>query len=135
MPCSTAFRSSSSPPEALALALVIADAALAAEEAAVLVAGRGDADLVAVGIDGDPDRVLGQDHHPPPPSLPSVGDPVGTLRTGGKADHVPRLEVVLAAGVAERRRPLEHDQPLLLGVLVVVGADALPGRQVVDRAA
>src|SRR3954452_703310 len=111
MRCSTAFRSSSSPPEALPLTLVIADAALAAEEAAVLVAGREDADLVAVGIDGDPDRVLGREHQHAHPALPSVGDPVGALRTGGKADHVPRLEVVLAAGVAERRRPLEHDQP------------------------
>ena len=52
---------------------------------------------------------------------------------GGKQTTSPSPELVLAAGVTYRDAALEDDEPLLLGVLVVVRADALAGGQLVER--
>src|SRR5262249_62433591 len=57
------------------------------------------------------------------------------LLAGGKEGAVPRREPALALGRARVGRPDEHDQPLLFGVLVVIGADAQPGCELVHREA
>ena len=53
-------------------------------------------------------------------------------RAGGKPVRVASKSLRVPALV---RRALEHDEPLLLGVLVVVGTDALTGRELVDAGA
>src|SRR5580765_1608289 len=55
-----------------------------------------------------------------------------SVRPGRKEDDVPRFELLLAAGMAQRWRPGDDQQPFLAWVLVVVGADRLPGREFVD---
>src|SRR5262249_24508706 len=52
-----------------------------------------------------------------------------------KEGAVPRLEPALALGRAQGGPADEHDQPLLFGVLVVIGADAQPGCELVHREA
>ena len=54
---------------------------------------------------------------------------------GREEGAVPGLELALALGCAQGRPAGEDDQPLLLGVLVVVRADAQAGRELVDRQA
>src|SRR5690349_5165159 len=58
---------------------------------------------------------------------------VRALRPRPEADDVPRLQHVASLRVADGRSSLEHEQPLLLAVLVVVRADRLARRQLVDR--
>src|SRR5207244_5959857 len=58
-----------------------------------------------------------------------------TFGAGGEEDDVPGLERAGALRKAEGRPTLEHEQPFLLRVLVVVRADRLTGRQLVDRGA
>src|SRR5215217_4913702 len=50
----------------------------------------------------------------------------------GEADDVLRLELLLAVRAPERRPTLQDDEPLLVRVLVVIGADALPRRELVQ---
>jgi hypothetical protein len=54
---------------------------------------------------------------------------------GVEEGAVPGLELTLAVRRAQRRPPHEDDQPLLLGVLVVVRTDAQAGRELVQRQA
>ena len=65
-------------------------------------------------------------------SLGLVADPVGALGPAGEEDDVPGVEPLGALGIAQGRRPLQDQQPLLLPDLVVVGADRLAGRDLVD---
>ena len=60
---------------------------------------------------------------------------VRAVRPLREADGVPRAELALALRCAQRRPAREDDQPLLVADLVVVRADALPGRQLVHREA
>ena len=57
------------------------------------------------------------------------------LGSGGKAHDVAGLEHVLAAGMANARRAAHDKEPLLLGVLVVVGTNRLTLGQLVKRGA
>src|SRR5205085_4524668 len=57
------------------------------------------------------------------------------LGAGREADDVAGREPLRAARATEGRAALEDDQPLLVAVLEVVRADALPGRELVERAA
>ncbi len=54
---------------------------------------------------------------------------------GGKQTTSPSPSSILAALVPDGDAALEHDEPLLVRVLVVVRADALPGWQLVERRA
>src|SRR5437763_633892 len=54
---------------------------------------------------------------------------------GREPDCAAGDEPLGAARAAERRPARQHDQPLLVPVLEVVGADALPRRKLVERAA
>src|SRR5262249_51708098 len=54
-----------------------------------------------------------------------VADLVGALGAAREEDRVERLEPLLAAGVAQGRVALQHQQPLLLADLVVVRAGRL----------
>jgi hypothetical protein len=57
------------------------------------------------------------------------------LRALREADRVPGAQLPLPLRRPQGRCALEDDQPLLVAELVVVRADALPGRQLVDREA
>jgi hypothetical protein len=52
--------------------------------------------------------------------------------TGRKEDEVPRFELVLAVRMPQGRRARDDQQPLLIGILIVVGADCLARRQLVN---
>src|SRR5437764_485899 len=120
----------------LGLAVVVVHVAVAPAEHEVLHAAAGpDADLVAVRVDGDRRLVLRRDHQHPDGLLGQVRDLVRAAGAGREADDVAGDEPLGAARAAERRPALQHDQPLLVPVLEVVGADALPRRKLVERAA
>src|SRR6476619_2580797 len=51
---------------------------------------------------------------------------------GREEDEIPRLELLLAAGMPKGRRARDDQEPLLVGIFVVVRADRLSGRQLVD---
>ena len=56
-------------------------------------------------------------------------------RAAREADDVPRSELVASILVAKRRRTGQDEKPFLLGVLVVIGADRLARRKLVDARA
>src|SRR4051812_40361601 len=116
----------------LRLAVEVVDAALAADQHVGLGVPGPDPDLVAVGIDGCGGYDDGGEHQHAGGLLGLVADPVGAGRALLEEDDVPGLESVGALRVAQRRVALQHQQPLLLPHLVVVGTDRLPGRQLVD---
>jgi hypothetical protein len=60
---------------------------------------------------------------------------VRAVRPLREADRVPGAQLPLPLRRPQGRCALEDDQPLLIAELVVVRADALPGRQLVDREA
>ena len=88
-------------------------------------AHRPDADLVAVRIDGDARVVLRREHQQPHGRVAAVRELVGAVRAFREAHDLAGLHLLLAVGRSDGDRPLEHEQPLLVGVLVVVGAVAL----------
>src|SRR3954451_23027029 len=119
----------------LHLSVVVIHVAGAADQDVVAHVARPDADLVAVGVDGDRRLILGREHHDTDRLVAAVEHLVRARGPRREADDVAALEGLLALGVAQDDRPVEDDQPLLAAVLVVVRADALAGRQLVDRRA
>src|SRR5262249_28594970 len=103
-------------------------------EAEELAAGP-EADLAAVGVEGDRRLVLVRDDRDPRRLLAVVRELVRALLALGEDDEIAGLELPVAVGVAERRAAREHEQPLLAAVLVVVRERALPRGQVVHREA
>src|SRR4029079_1285481 len=94
-----------------------------------LVAGP-DPDLVAVGIDGNCRDTCAGEEQCPRRRVATGHDPVRAGGPGREADEVSALQRALSAGLADRHRSLDDEQPLLL-VLVVVGALPRPGRECV----
>src|SRR3954452_3390525 len=125
MRASLARRARSSGPRS-ELAVVVLDGVLDAED----LAERPDADLAAVGIDGDGRLRPRGEHEDAHRRVATVRHLVRSVRALGEADEVALLQLVLALGIAQRRPAGEHGQPLLLGMLVVVRADALAGIEV-----
>src|SRR5438067_10542216 len=113
------------------LAVEVVDLFGQAEELAV----GPEADLAAVGVEGDRGLVLVREHRDPGDLLAVVRHLVRTLLALREEDEIAGLELVLAIGVAEGRAAGEHEQPLLTPELVVVRERALAGRQVVHRQA
>src|SRR5215211_9176184 len=116
----------------LGLAVEVVDAALAADHHVALRVAGPDPHLVAVGIDGGGGNDDGGEHQDPDRLLGLVADAVGAGRTLLEEDDVPGLEPIGPLRMAQGRVALQDQQPLLLPHLVVVGADRLPGRQLVD---
>ena len=63
---------------------------------------------------------------------PVVAQLVGAGRSGGEEHEIQGLQALDALGGAHRRPALEHERPLLLAVLVVVRAQRLSRRQLVE---
>ena len=93
---------------------------------------RRDADLAAVRVLDRPPatRVRREDHH-----RARARSPGGRPRARREADDVAAPQHALAVGPAQRRRPVEHDEPLLHPVVEVVRVRALAFRQLVDARA
>ena len=64
-----------------------------------------------------------------------AADVVGPARAGREREHVPLESLARPAWRPDRHRAFEHDQPLLLAEVPVIGADALLRLDQVDRAA
>src|SRR6266542_3070583 len=74
---------------------------------------------------------------PAPIARPTASVPRRVERTR-KSDIGPGCaptELLLSLRVTQDHRPFEHDQPFLVAVLVVVRADALAERELIDRPA
>src|SRR5262245_31850587 len=95
-------------------------------------ARRPDANLVAVRIDGHRRVAFGREHRDADASLGAVRHLVRAFLTFREADDVARLELLLTCRGPDHGPALEHEQPLLVSALVVVGADALARRQLVN---
>src|SRR5437899_2244775 len=111
----------------LALSVPVVDRAVgAAQHHLVGGVARPDAELVAIGVDGDGRLARAGEHHDPRCDLVAVAHLVGAGRTGREAHQITAAQLLLASGRAQQHDAVEHEQPLLL-VLVVVGADVLAG--------
>src|SRR3954447_10193671 len=115
------------------LPVVVVDPGRARRQVPVL--GRAREHLVAVGIDAHRHLGLRREHQHPHGLRAAVGHLVRARRAGREGHHLERAQLRLALGRAHDHDPVERHQPLLLRILVVVGADALPGRDLVDRSA
>ena len=115
-------------------AVVVVDVAGAMDDHVVdLVLRRPDAELVAVGIDGDRRMADGREHQHAHGLPGVVADGVRAVRAGAEADDVPGFQRIAALGVPQASAwPASTSSALLLAVLVVVRADRLPRRQLVD---
>src|SRR4051812_20836219 len=116
----------------LSLAVEVVDPALPPDDHVGLRIAGPDPDLLAVRVDGSGRDDDGGEHQDADHRVGLVADAVGARRALLEEDDVPRLEPVGALGMAQGGVPLQHQQPLLLPHLVVVGTDRLAGRQLVD---
>src|SRR5436190_1857444 len=117
---------------ALGLAVPVVHVARAPDHHVVAPALGEDTDLVAGRIDGDGGQIGGRDNEHLHVVRTAIGELVRSVRSGGKADEVAGAELLLAVRVAHAERSVEHQQPFLVG-LVVVRAVAVARRELVQR--
>src|SRR5829696_2171630 len=107
----------------------------AAHDQIVPLLTRPHAELVAVGINRDRGLYHRRNHQHAGRLPARVRHLVRPLRADREANNLAALELLLAGGMTQSHRALEHEQPLLVAVLVVVGADRLARWELVDAAA
>src|SRR5262249_10842867 len=87
--------------------------------------------FVAIGIFDDPEFVLVGEEGDAGRVVARVVDPVRSVGTHHEADDVAGLERPFAVGGPNGWRSGHHDHPLLIAPVEVIGANRLPGRQVI----
>src|SRR3954449_1433206 len=119
-------------PESSLLAVEVLDARRARREQVLALVAGPDADLVAVRVRGRRREDDGGPHEQARGLLGLVEQLVRALGALREEDDVEGREPLGALRRAQRRRALEDERPLLLGVLVVVRTQRLAGRQLID---
>src|SRR5436190_117648 len=119
-------------PDSSLLAVEVLDARRARREQVLALVAGPDAHLVAVRVRGRRRERDARPHQDPRGRVAVVEQLVGALGALGEEDDVVGREPLGALRRAQRRRAGEHERPLLLAVLVVVRAQRLAGRQLID---
>ena len=105
------------------------------DDQVVLAVAGPDRDLVAVGIDGRGRVLDGRIHEHTHGLLGVVANLMGARRATREAHDIPRSEPIGSLRVSKRRRTGQDEEPLLLRVFVVVGADRLTRLKLLDAGA
>src|SRR5215207_245728 len=114
------------------LAGPVVDSATSVDDQVVVLVAGPDSDLVAVGVDGCGGVPHGRVHQHSYDLVGVVAYSVRARRPGLEADDVPRRELAGSFWMTQGRSSSKDEQPLFLPVLVVIGADRLPRRELVD---